>query len=328
MNDDFTCPFKIDLVYLWVDGSDPKWLAKKNAALSAAGRNTVDFSAITGRFDDNDELRFSLRSVERFMPWINHIFIVTDAQTPEWLNPENKKITVVDQNDLVPKEYLPMYNSGAIEMCLGRIPELSEHFIYANDDMMAGRPLSPGFFFDVAGNPIVILREKRRRHQHSMVGTQVANARELIFNATGKKYFMTLTHAMDACRKSHLLENTRTFYGILTETTFTTFRRPTNIQRVFNRFYDNALGRNTITTAWRVGNKRIEIGPDEPWVKTMWRRMICLFCPLKYDFYDAKNMRKVRVLKPAVFCVNNGGLFALNLVQMRELFPDKSRFER
>lgn len=32
------------------------------------------------RFRDNDELRFSIRSVEQFAPWLRHIYIVTNGQ--------------------------------------------------------------------------------------------------------------------------------------------------------------------------------------------------------------------------------------------------------
>lgn len=34
----------------------------------------------TNRFEDNEELRYSLRSVEKFMPWVRHIYIVTNGQ--------------------------------------------------------------------------------------------------------------------------------------------------------------------------------------------------------------------------------------------------------
>ena len=64
----------IDLVYLWVDGNDPKWLEKKNRFIEKK-INTV------GRYQDNQELKYSLRSIEKHLPWIRKIFIVTDDQT-------------------------------------------------------------------------------------------------------------------------------------------------------------------------------------------------------------------------------------------------------
>ena len=83
--------FEIDLVYLWCDGNDPEFIKRKNEALKKAGEVDIQAKA-TGRFEQIDELKFSLRSVEKYIPWVNHIFIVTDRQVPKWLNLNNKKI--------------------------------------------------------------------------------------------------------------------------------------------------------------------------------------------------------------------------------------------
>ena len=107
---------KIDLVYLWVDGSDEKWAEKKANALAkykgiALNKDTV----ASCRFLQNDELKYSLRSVEKYASWINHIYIVTDNQVPKWLNLDNPKITIVNQNEIMPSKFLPCFNSCAIE---------------------------------------------------------------------------------------------------------------------------------------------------------------------------------------------------------------------
>lgn len=49
----------------------------------------------SSRFEDNDELRYSLRSVEKYAPWVRHIFIVTNGQIPHWLDLENPRVTIV-----------------------------------------------------------------------------------------------------------------------------------------------------------------------------------------------------------------------------------------
>ncbi len=118
---------KIDLVYLWCDGSDPKWLKKKEYWQQKYGLVNAE-AAYSCRFIQHDELKFSLRSVEMYMPWINHIFIVSDEQVPEWLDTDNPKISIVDHRDIIPEDALPTFNSNAIEACLCNIPGLSEHF--------------------------------------------------------------------------------------------------------------------------------------------------------------------------------------------------------
>ena len=82
--------FKIDLVYLWVDGADENWVKKKASALAKLNTFPLSKDAIDDcRFIQCDELKYSLRSVERYAPWINHIYIVTDNQVPKWLNTKN-----------------------------------------------------------------------------------------------------------------------------------------------------------------------------------------------------------------------------------------------
>ncbi len=145
--------FPVDVVYTWVDGADPAWLQAKAEALGA-----VDPQAFTeraqddSRFADHDELRYSLRSLEQFAPWVNHVWIVTADQHPAWLRPDDPWISVVDHRDIFPDQIgLPTFNSHAIEACLHRIPGLSEHFLYLNDDMILGRPVAAEQFYHPSG---------------------------------------------------------------------------------------------------------------------------------------------------------------------------------
>ncbi|WP_367891009.1 hypothetical protein [uncultured Dialister sp.] len=52
---------------------------------------------------------------------------------------------------------IPCFNSSVIEAYIWRIPSLSEHFLYGNDDMFFYKPLSPDFFF-TQGKPIAHLK--------------------------------------------------------------------------------------------------------------------------------------------------------------------------
>jgi hypothetical protein len=132
----------VDLVYLWVDGADPAHAARRAAVTG----NAVALDARL--FTDHNELKLSLRSVERFLPWVRHIHIVTDRQVPAWLEVRHPKIRLHDHRDLfLDASCLPVFNSAAIEFQLWRIPGLSEHFLYANDDNFFGRPCSKDDFF-------------------------------------------------------------------------------------------------------------------------------------------------------------------------------------
>lgn len=160
----------IDIVYLWVDGSDPVWRAKRHAAALCLGdaeaRSMAPHGNVEGRFRDNDELRFSLRALERFFPAHGHVYIVTDGQTPPWLK-ASSRLTVISHEALLPAHRLPTFDSGNIESYIHRIPGLSERFFYFNDDVFFGAPVrldhwfwSGGFYVtwsdepEVAGGPM------------------------------------------------------------------------------------------------------------------------------------------------------------------------------
>ncbi|MEU7908081.1 stealth family protein [Actinoplanes sp. NPDC049118] len=145
--------FPIDAVYTWVDGGDPDWLQRKNAALASLGQQQINTIATNqSRFISRDELRYSLRSMAAFAPWIRRIFLVTDDQIPPWLDESAPRLTVVSHRELFGDTgALPTFNSHAIESRLHRIPGLAEHFIYFNDDMFFGRPVLPTAFFHANG---------------------------------------------------------------------------------------------------------------------------------------------------------------------------------
>ncbi|HET8654110.1 MAG TPA: stealth conserved region 3 domain-containing protein [Longimicrobiaceae bacterium] len=102
------------------------------------------------RYVEDDELKYSLRSAELFLPWIRRVFLVTDNQVPEWLDRANPRVRVVDHTEFVSEpEWLPTFNSKAIAAQLHNIEELSEHFLCCNDDTFFGAPCQPEDFFAV-----------------------------------------------------------------------------------------------------------------------------------------------------------------------------------
>ncbi|HOG46626.1 MAG TPA: stealth conserved region 3 domain-containing protein [Anaerolineae bacterium] len=133
----------IDAVYSWVDGSDPAFRQTlRYWAACEPGAHLPD--QLAGyRYRDNDELRFSLRSLAVCAPWVRHIFLVTNGQTPRWLAPAHPRLTVVPHEAIFPdRQHLPTFNSHAIELHLQRIPGLSRRFLYLNDDVLLGRPVA------------------------------------------------------------------------------------------------------------------------------------------------------------------------------------------
>lgn len=146
--DDVTFP--IDVVYTWVDGADPAWRAKLDEHRVASGYHAE--ATAPSRFTSRNELKYSLRTLFMFAPWIRHVYLVTDGQVPGFLDPDHPRLTIVDHREIAPDPaVLPVFSSNAITTWLHRIPGLSEHYLYLNDDMFFGRPVDPSLFFTGGG---------------------------------------------------------------------------------------------------------------------------------------------------------------------------------
>ena len=103
------------------------------------------------RFFDNDELKYSLRSLEKYMPWIRNVYLVTNGQIPHWLNMSHPKIRLVTHEQIFAnKSHLPTFSSPAIESHLHRIKGLSKRFIYFNDDVILMNKVYPDDFFTLS----------------------------------------------------------------------------------------------------------------------------------------------------------------------------------
>lgn len=139
----------VDAVYTWVNHNDSEWISARAEYEGDAGSET-DANSIA-RFHNNDELRYSLRSLARNAPWVRRIFVVTNCARPSWLNEASERLIWVDHSAIIPPENLPTFNSHVIESCLHKISGLSENFIYLNDDVFLGRRVPKNLFFDING---------------------------------------------------------------------------------------------------------------------------------------------------------------------------------
>lgn len=132
----------IDFVVTWVDDRDPEW--RKERAKYSKNRGTDNRDE---RYRDWDFLKYWFRGVEKYAPWVRKIHFVTWGHVPAWLDTSNPKLHIVKHEDYISKEYLPLFNSNAIEMCMQKIEGLTEKFVYFNDDFFCISPLKDTDFF-------------------------------------------------------------------------------------------------------------------------------------------------------------------------------------
>jgi len=131
----------ISVVYTWVDGNDIDFLDEKS-------KYNGGYRIFNSRDRSADELRYSIRSLEKYMPWHNGtIYIVTNNQIPKWLDTSNPRIQMVYHHEYIPEYYLPTYDSNVIELFMDKIPGITEHYLYFNDDIFLNNYIHPSFFF-------------------------------------------------------------------------------------------------------------------------------------------------------------------------------------
>jgi hypothetical protein len=303
---------KIDLVYLWVDGNDPKWLERKQK-FSSKKINT------TGRYQDNNELKYSLRSVEKHLPWIRKIFIVTDNQIPPFINIDNPKIKIVDHSEIIPKNLLPTFNSVVIEYFIHKIPDLSEHFIYSNDDMYVNENVKPSFFFK-DGLPIIRMKydpflkigfkiKELFNLRINNYRLSIKNAIKLVEKKYHKFYPVTPHHNIDCYLKSDYRKTVEEIFEKELQKIFSNrFRDKSDIQRILIQYDALVRKRGHLKYVKRNESCRITVHKDN------------------YEKYISK-------YQPQLFCLNDTEHATdedrSRIVPFLEkLYPKKSSFEK
>lgn len=136
---------KIDFVITWLDSTDRNWIKERNKY----SKKKIDES----RYRDWDLLKYWFRAIEKNAPWVNKIYFITYGHLPKWLNTDNNKIVIVNHKDYISKKNLPTFNSCVLENNFINIKDLSEKFVYFNDDTFINNLSSPEDFF-ILGKPL------------------------------------------------------------------------------------------------------------------------------------------------------------------------------
>lgn len=294
--------FEIDIVFSWVDGNSPEFQRKRAARM----KNTLvgEGDDAVARFRQIDELKYALRSVHIFAPWIRHIFIATDSDRPEWLA-EHPKVTLVRSEEFfADPSVLPTHNSQAIESQLQHIPGLSEHFLYSNDDMFFGRLVGPDMFFSPGGvTKFIEARTRIGLGENNLVRSGFENSarvnRKLLQQRFGRVITRHLEHTAAPLRKSVLREMEQEFSDEFAATAASTFRASDNISvtNSLYHFYAMLTGRAVtqqsarvkyIDTTTRAGLKSLD--------KLLTRRSTDMFCLNDGSFPEVGDEERERLV--------------------------------
>lgn len=181
---------EIDFVVTWVNMDDPEWKAEfeRYSGKTDNEKNSVSVA----RFRDYGFLKYWFRGVEKFAPWVRKIHFICSGNPPEWLDLSNQKLHIVRHEDYIPSEFLPTFNSVVIERFIHRISDLSEHFVYFNDDFYIIRYISQERFF-LNGLPRDIAAFQYNP-SWSQFYKRIKNNIRIINRFFDKKQVMTLFH--------------------------------------------------------------------------------------------------------------------------------------
>lgn len=289
-------PFPIDIVWSWcglMNKLQQATIIKEHGAtgLCACGL-------------DND-MRFSMRSVCKHMPWFRRAYVVVDdkALLPKWLITDSNRIHIVEHTEIIPKKYLPTYNSHVVDSFLHRIPGLAPHFIVFDQDMYVGKPTPYADFFTPQGVPINRHYPGPTRHG---------------LGATDNMYIQVFQHAI----RKYNLDNTRFQHSAL----------PYTIQllKAYARKYSKELATSAMnrfrtptdfnllrfTTAFTSTSGQADKRTTGPTI----------------DYFtespDVHGVRRILSTHPQFFCINNTSPKHQHTYKtLSTLFPERGLFE-
>lgn len=317
--------FPVDIVYTWVNHRDPAWKAmyKEKTGREPEDRGHDDATSID-RYMNRDELKFSLRSVGLYAPWVRKVYVVSNCAPPDWLrcdtDDENALPSVVwvDHSQIIPQECLPTFNSHAIESRLHHIPGLADHFVYFNDDFFLTRPTDASDFFHSNG-----LSKSIMEPYGTVIGpvhpddpdylNAARNGKRLIEESFGRSPTCLHKHTPYSLRRDVLLEMEERFKDSYRRTTASAFRTQSDVSTVSFLYHHYAY----------VTGRAAYSGRDAWLVKPQSAR---------YQRRLASLLESPR--RPVSVCLNDGAgsvghsNWNQHVIEfLKALYPDASRFE-
>lgn len=329
---------KIDFVIPWVDGNDEIWKRdKEKYTTKTENDNRVN------RYRDWNILKYWFRGVEKFAPWVNKIYFITYGHIPEWLNTEHPKLKVLRHDEYIPKKYLPTFSANPIEMNLHRIEELSEKFVYFNDDVFIIKNVKKEDFFkkglprDRAILHVNCVRNSWQIQKICNNDIGIINEEFEFKNCIKNNIFkwLNLKYGFENLKNIWLYPCPR-FPGIKHEHANGNYLKST-YNEVWDKYYDildstsyNRFRTGNDVNQWLIKDWQIASGKFIP------QRKNSVFCDLKYDSDLNRCLSIVSKQKCKIICINDAENIddeSFKVKQkaidgaFRKILPLKSEFE-
>lgn len=120
----------LDAVITYVDSRDENWKREYNMFVKRP------LEEVENRFRSYDCLDLQIKLIRKNMKFVDNVYVIVSSTSQVPDNVKNMDgVKIVTHKEIIPKRYLPCFNSCTIEMYMYNIKELKENFIYFNDDM-------------------------------------------------------------------------------------------------------------------------------------------------------------------------------------------------
>lgn len=250
------CRHKVDYVVTFVDDSDPVWQAE---------RNKYQENTAQSRYRDWGLLEYNIKCVEKYCSFIDDIYLIVSGQTqvPSWVK-DHPKIKPIYHNQLIPEKYLPVFNSCAIEMFIWNIKEMSEYYIYANDDTFVIDDLYVNDMFENGKCKYSFLNISKTLNTHQKI---CVNGFKLILNEVDNNTINSSVLDKNVKRLNHIfhpyLKSTGKHFweysGHAIDKSITKFRNPDNMNQYLYGMYEYLIGNYELIS---VANQYFDINSD------------------------------------------------------------------
>ena len=309
----------IDVLIKYIDLSDP--------TLTREGIHQIK------KDQDNEELRYSLRSILKNIPWVRKIFILMPNKKVRYLKDYefiNEKIVYVKDKDLLGYD---SSNSHAFQYRLWKMKEfgLSDNFIYMDDDYFIGKPLNKSDFFYVENNKVVpaIINTNYEVHTKNIDLKEYENLKKKIQD---NKREQTSNRFMYTVYKTYLFL-IKYFNSPIIVPYFTHNAIPANLNEIKEIFdlVDNSEYKNaTLDSIYRHTETLQFQTTLIVYVFNKYKRKANL---LNYNYIDNAKTIYGKYNYP-LFCINTGNnndylpiSFSKTKIVMEKLFPIPTKYE-
>ena len=309
----------IDIIIKYIDLSDPN--------LKREGIHQVN-----NKDNDNEELRYSIRSILKNIPWIRKIYIMMPNEKVKFFKDYDlikDKIIYIKDKDFLGHE---SSNSHAFQFRFWKLKEygISDNFIIMDDDYFIGQPLNKSDFFYVVNNSVVpaivstnfqIHTDKTFLREYNGIKKQLKNSREQSSNTflytMYNTYFFFISY----------------FKGPIIVPYFTHNAIPSNVndlKEIYDLVYNSTYRDPTLESIDRhIDSLQFQTSVNI-YTFNKYSRKVNL---INYNYIDIKDNLKGNFNFP-LFCINTGNNkeyskmdFSTAKLMMEKLFPHPTPYE-